>query len=147
MQFGQQVGRLGDVEGTRRDEQDVVGFYGSVLRRHGGAFDQGQQVALDAFAGHVGAAGFRAGGDLVDFVEEDDAVLLDGVERGLGDGFVVEQLVGFFADQHVIALGDGQALFHGASREALAEERAEVDAHRAALPRWHARHVEALKRI
>ena len=59
------------------DEQDVVGLHRSVLGVDGGALDQRQQVALHAFARHVGAAQAFAAGDLVDLVEEDDAVLLD----------------------------------------------------------------------
>jgi len=56
LQFRQQIGRLGDVKRTRRDEQNVVGFDGAVLGRHGRAFDQRQQIALHALARDVAAA-------------------------------------------------------------------------------------------
>ena len=55
LQLGQQVRRLGDVEGARGDEQDVVGLHRPVLGGDRGALDQRQQVALHALAAHVGA--------------------------------------------------------------------------------------------
>ena len=82
LQLGDQVGRLGQVERARGDEQDVVGLDHAVLGVDRRAFDQRQQVALHALARDVGAAGdFRRDGDLVDLVDEDDAVLLGVGER------------------------------------------------------------------
>ena len=49
--------------------------------RHGAAFDQRQQVALHAFARHVGAVAVLAARDLVDLVDEHDAVLLGIAQR------------------------------------------------------------------
>ena len=43
-------------------------------------------------------------GDLVDLVEEDDAVLLDRLDRFLHQLLVVEQLVGFLVDQDVVRI-------------------------------------------
>ena len=58
-----------------------------------GAFHQRQQVALHAFAADVGAAHVAAAlGDLVDLVDEDDAVLLAGFDRGVADLVLVDQL-------------------------------------------------------
>ena len=56
------------------------------------ALDQRQQVALHALARHVGAVHLLPARDLVDLVEEDDAVLLDGGERLGLDLVVVEEL-------------------------------------------------------
>jgi len=44
------------------------------------AFDQGQQIALHAFARDVAARAAVAHADLVDLVEEHDAVVLDRVD-------------------------------------------------------------------
>jgi hypothetical protein len=60
LQFGDQVGRLRQVERAAGDEQDVVGLDHAVLGRHGRAFDQRQQVALHALARHVGAVRLAA---------------------------------------------------------------------------------------
>src|ERR1700750_298748 len=49
LQFRQQVRGLCDVECAGRNEQDVVGLDRAVLGRDGGALDQRQQIALDAF--------------------------------------------------------------------------------------------------
>src|SRR3546814_13704168 len=58
-----------------------------------------QQVALNALARDVGAAALGARGDLVDLVQEDDAVLLDSGDRGADYRLLVEQLVALLGDQ------------------------------------------------
>jgi hypothetical protein len=63
------------------------------------ALDQRQQVALHALAADVGAVAFGALGDLVDLVDEDDAVLLAGLDRLLADLVLVDQLAGLLLDQ------------------------------------------------
>ena len=83
LQLGDQVARLGEVEGARGDEQDVVGLDHAVLGVDGRALDQRQQVALHALARDVGALRLGARRDLVDLVDEDDAVLLGVGERAL----------------------------------------------------------------
>ena len=75
LQLGNQVGGLGDVEGAGRDEQNVVGAHHAVLGVDGRALDDRQDVALHAFAAHVGPVPALAAGDLVDLVQEDDAGL------------------------------------------------------------------------
>ena len=80
LQFGNQVAGLGDVEGAGGDEEDVVGAHHAVAGVDGGAFDDGQDVALHAFAGDVGAVAAFASGDFVDFVEEDDAGVFDALD-------------------------------------------------------------------
>ena len=89
------------MEGARGDEQDVVRAYHAVLGVDGRAFDQRQQVALHAGARDVGAAGLRTRGDLVDLVEEDDAVLLDVLDGLLFQLVFVDQLGRFLLDQQL----------------------------------------------
>ena len=78
----------------------MVGLHRPVFGRDRGALDQRQQVALDALAADRAAAhvGDR---DLVDLVEEDDAVGLGVGERDAVDVVLVEPLVGFLLDQLV----------------------------------------------
>ena len=102
LQLRQEVGGLGDMEGARGDEQDVIGFHLAVLGGNGGALDQRQEIALHALAADVGAITAFARADLVDLVEEDDAVVLDRSDRLLDQFIVVEQLVGFLVDQDVV---------------------------------------------
>ena len=84
LELGEQVRGLGDVEGARGDEQDMVGLHRPVFGGDRGALDQRQQVALDALARDRAAAhvGDR---DLVDLVEEDDAVRLGVLQGGAVD--------------------------------------------------------------
>ena len=80
LQLGNQVRRLRHVERAGRNEQDVIGAHHAVLRVHGRAFDDRQNVALHAFAADVRALRAFAPGDLVDLVDEDDARLLDAID-------------------------------------------------------------------
>ncbi|OMP13440.1 hypothetical protein COLO4_01682 [Corchorus olitorius] len=91
LQLGNQVARLAQVERAGSDEQDVVGLDHAQLGVDGAAFDQRQQVALHAFARDIGTADVAALGDLVDLVDEHDAMLLDRFQ-GLGlEFFLVDQ--------------------------------------------------------
>src|SRR3546814_4418703 len=91
LQLGQHVRGLGHVESTRGNEQHVVRAHRPMLGGHRGALDEWQQVALNALARDVGAAALGARGDLVDLVQEDDAVLLDSGDRGADYRLLVEQ--------------------------------------------------------
>ena len=65
-----------------RNKQDMIRFDGAVLGRHRRAFDQRQQVPLDAFAADIRTLTLGTGGDFVDFVQKDDAIvfnIVDGV--------------------------------------------------------------------
>ena len=107
LQLGDQVAGLGDVEGARGDEEDVVGLHRAVLGADRRALDDGQQVALHALAGDVGAArAALAAGDLVDLVEEDDADVLDALERLAHDLVHVDQLLGLLLQRMLARLGD-----------------------------------------
>ena len=108
LQFRQQVGRLGDMECARGDEQDVVGLHRAVLGRDRRAFDQRQEIALHALARHVGAAAALTARNLVEFVEKHDAVLLHGLERLLHQCILIEQLVGFLGHERLVRLLHGE---------------------------------------
>ena len=53
------------------DEQNVIGFYVTVLGLYRSTFDDRQQVALYALSQHIGALAFTSD-DFIDFVQEDD---------------------------------------------------------------------------
>ena len=64
---------------------------------------------MHPFAADIAAARLGPGADLVDLVQKHDAVLFDRFQSQAIDSFIIQQLVGLFPDQGVIALGDGQA--------------------------------------
>ena len=69
-----------------------------------------------------------AGGDLVDLVEEDDAVLLHRLDRLAHHLLLVEQLVGLLGHQHAVRLGDGHPLgLLGRAAEGLGEHLGDVE--------------------
>ena len=78
--------------------------------------------------------------DLVDLVEEHDAVVLDGSDRFLHQLILIEQLVGFLADQRLVGLLHGEPARLGASAAQLAEDVADRD--RAHLRARHAGNLE-----
>jgi len=118
LQLWDQVARLRDVEGAGGDEEDVVGRDHAVLGIHRRALDDGQDVALHAFARDVGTVAALAPGDLVDLVEEDDAGVFDALDGEPGDLVHVDQALLFFLDEVVESLG----YLHLALLGALAEE-------------------------
>ncbi len=141
LQLGQQVGGLGKMESARGDEQDVVGLDRAMLGRDARALDQRQKVALHALAAHVGAHALAVRADLVDLVEEDDAVLLDRLFCFHQHLVLVEQLVALLGHQNFVAFGDAhtaRALAHAAER--LAENLVQVD--HAHLRSGHSRNVD-----
>jgi hypothetical protein len=102
------------------------------------ALDQRQQVALDAFAADRTAADVR-NRDLVDLVEEDDAVLLGRLDRLAVDVVAVEALVAFLGEQDVPRGLDRHLPALGLAGH-FAEHLAEVD--HADLSGLHAGHFE-----
>ena len=112
LQFGNQIGRPGQMKRTAGDEQDVVGLDHADLGRDGGAFDQRQQVALHTLARDIRSAAFAAG-DLVDLVKKDYAVRLDITHGFQLDFFLVDEAPRFFVSQLLHRLGNLQLAFLG----------------------------------
>ena len=98
--------------------------------------EQRQQIALHAFAAHVGAAQALAAGNLVDLVEEHDAVVLDRADRLLHQRVLIQELVGFLGHQQRMRLARGEPARLGAAAHGLAENVAERN--RAHLRAGHA---------
>ena len=73
LQFRYQIGRLRGMKRARGDKQNVIGAHRPILGVDGRAFDNREQIALDAFARDVGATARFASGNLVDLIEEDNA--------------------------------------------------------------------------
>ena len=116
------------MEGAGANEQHVVGLHRAVLGVDRRALDQRQQVALHALAAHVAAAAeLAARRDLVDLVDEDDAVLLDRFAGLAHHALLVEQLVALLAQQRRMAVGHGHLALLGAAAEGLAQHVADID--------------------
>ena len=128
LQFGDQVRRLRHVKRAGGDEQDVIGPHHAVLGVDGRAFDDRQDVALHAFAADFRPVAAFAAGDLVDLVDEDDAGLLDALDRGVGDRVHVDQLLLFFGQQPLARFGHGDAAALRAALEQSRHHVAQVDA-------------------
>src|SRR6185503_12509811 len=95
LELGDEIRRLRDAERARRDEQHVIRAHHAVARADGAPFDERQEIALHALARYVGAVRLRAPRDLVDLVDEDDAVLLDGLDGLELHVFLIDELRGF----------------------------------------------------
>src|SRR5690606_16981093 len=142
LQLRDQVGGLGQVEGTRGNEQDMVGLHRAVLGGHGGSFHQRQQVALHALAGNVAAAHVLATlGDLVDLVDEHDAVLLAGLDRRGTHVVLVDQPRGLLLDQLRARGTAGQGALVGLAAAEAGKHLLELLAHLLHARRGHDVHA------
>ena len=141
LQFRQEIGRLCNVKSARRDEQDVVCFHSTVFGRYSRSLDQRQKVALHALAADVGTLAFGARADLVDLVEEDDAILLHGIDGLLNDLVLIEKLVRLFCHQHIMAGLHRHAPGLRPAAKRLAQHVGEIDD--AGRRTGHTRNLEA----
>src|SRR5262249_37696502 len=122
-----QIRRLRDVKRTGGDEEDVIGLHHPVLGVDRRSFDDGQDVALHAFAADVGTVAPFAAGDLVDLVDEDDARLLDALDGGAGHAVHVDQLLLFLLLEVLERLGHLQLPPFGLALKEAREHVLEVD--------------------
>src|SRR5467141_2735930 len=129
LELGDQVGRLGNVKRARSDEKDVIGADHAVARVDGGALDNGQNVALHAFARNIRPVAGFAAGDLIDFIDEDDAHLFGALHRHARDLVHVQQLVFFFLDQVFEGVGDAHFAFFLLLAEHPGEHVLDIDVH------------------
>ncbi len=129
MQFGDQIAGLGNVEGACGYEQDVIGADHAIACVDRGAFDYGENVALHAFARNVRTMAAFAAGDLVDFVEEDDAGVFDAIDGHACDLLHVDQALLFFLNQVFESLVDLHLPLLGALAEDVGQHVLEIDVH------------------
>ena len=71
---------------------------------HCSAFDQRQQIALNALAGNRTTLATVLDGNFVDLVKKDDAILFDRFQSSFCNRFIVQKLVSLFCNQSVIAI-------------------------------------------
>src|SRR6202158_1013308 len=129
LKLGDQIGRLGYVKRARRDEKDVIGADHAVARVDGRAFDNGQNVALHAFARDVRAVAGFAAGHFINFIDEDDAHLLGALHGHARDLVHVQQLVFFFLDQVFESVGDAHFPFFLLLAKHAGEHVLDIDVH------------------
>src|SRR6185437_12950888 len=129
LQLGNQVAGLGDVESAGGDEQNVVSAHHAIAGVDGGAFDDRQNVALHAFAGNVGPMAAFAAGNLVNFVEEDDAGILHPLNGHAGDLVHINQALFLFLDEVIEGLTDFHLPLLSALAEDVGQHVLDVDVH------------------
>ena len=124
----------------------MVGLHRAVFGADRGALDQRQQIALHALAADVAAAEtafHRAGADLVDLVEEHDAVVLGMLERVLRQPVTVQQPIRLVAFQRRARRGHRHApLLRRPAAEHVPHHVVQVDR----LPGLHAGDFELADR-
>ena len=129
LQFGNQIAGLGHMERARGDEQNVIRTDEAVTGIDGGAFHDGQNIPLHAFAAHIGAVATFAAGDLVDLVEEHDAAGFHAFERDPRDLIHVDELLLFFLDQIIESVRHAHIAAFGALAEHGGKHLLDVHAH------------------
>jgi hypothetical protein len=129
LELGNEVARLGQMERAGGDEEDVVRLHRAVLRADRRALHQRQQVALHALPRDVGAVRVRPGHDLVDLVDEDDAVLLCVGESGRLHVLVDHELRRLLVGEQLERLGDRHLARFFLAAAQLREHAAELLGH------------------
>src|SRR3989441_1169357 len=127
LQLWDQCRGLGGGERAGRDEADVVCPHEAVAGLHGRALYDGQQVALHAFARHVGPDGAPLPRDLVDLVDENDAVVFDAVERLVHHVVYVDELLQLLVDQDAPRLVQVHRAAFFLLRQHLLQQLGEID--------------------
>ena len=84
-------------------------------------------IALDALARDVRPARVALCGDLIDLVDEDDAVVLGAAERFVLDRVVVDEFFRFLGNEDFHRLAHGDLALFLLFGEHIAEDRAEID--------------------
>src|SRR5579883_1215468 len=106
----------------------MVGLDRPMLGRNGRALDERQKVALDAFTRDVAAAAISlTGADLVDLVQEDDAIVFNFADRLLDNLILVDQLVAFLNNERREGIFDAGAPRFRAPAKRAAEDIADRD--------------------
>src|SRR4029077_2068019 len=85
--------------------------------------------ALHALAGNVGTVATLASGDLVDFVQEDNAGILHAIDSHAGDLIHVDQALLFFLDEILEGFVDLHLPLLGALAEEVGKHVLDVDIH------------------
>src|SRR5690606_14146431 len=101
LKFGNEVGRLGDMERSRRDKQDMVGLDDPMFGIHRTTLHNGKKIPLNALPADVRATStlLRSRGDLVYFINEDYARIFSLPYRFFLDFIHVNQFCRFFFEQ------------------------------------------------
>ena len=129
LQFGNQIAGLAEMECAGGHEENVIGADHAVLRGHRRAFHQRQEVALHALSRDFGRSPLAARGDLVNLVNEDDAVLLGIVEGPAADLVLIEQLARLLIRQQLHGLGNPEPTLAPLGLTGLAEKPAQLLGH------------------
>src|ERR1700730_3733718 len=95
----------------------------------GGSFDNGQDVALHAFAADVGTMASFTAGDLVYFVEKNDAAALHALDGHARNLIHIDELLLLFLDQIIQRFADSHFALARASAEQAGQDILEVDVH------------------
>src|SRR5258708_5570111 len=93
------------MESAGSDKENVVGANHAIAGVDGGAFDDGQNVALHAFAGNIWTVAGFAPRNFIDLIDKDDAHLLGALDRRARHLIHIEQLVLFFLNQVLEGVG------------------------------------------
>src|SRR5206468_8409246 len=124
-----EVRRLCDMKSARGDEQDVIGTHKTVSRVYGGAFDDRQNIALHTFPAYIRTmAGFTSG-NLIDFVEKNNSVVLDAFDGQPRDLIHIDELLFLFLDEIIERFNDLHFALLGALPEEAGQDIFDIDIH------------------
>ena len=130
LKLRQQIGRFAHIKSPRCNKQDMICFHHPVFGGNRGTFDNGKEISLHPFPRDVGSSvGRIRPGHLVQFIQENDPVLL-GDANGLFDHIIhIDQLLGFFLKQDLEGFLDLYTPFLFLLRKDVAEHLFHIKFH------------------
>ncbi|MNC54531.1 hypothetical protein D3C75_1040170 [compost metagenome] len=101
------------MKGSRCHKQNIIRLHRSVFSHHRRSFDDRQYITLHPFTGNIGSRTFALAGNLIDFIDKNNAGLLGTGHGFLNDVVHVNQLGCFILNQHFACFLDRQLAFFG----------------------------------
>ena len=118
----------------------MVGAHHAIFSRHRGALNQWQQITLHTLARHFPGSAFVAPGYLVNFINENNAALLQKVNGAAANRLFIDQLGRFLVNQQFARFGNRHLAVLALALPDLAKHAAQLLGHL-----FHARRAHHFK--
>ena len=112
------------------DEEDMIGFHGTILCHHRRSFYNGQDVALHTFARDICACTVSAAdSNLVDLIQKYNTAILCSAHRLLGNDIHVDEFVCFLCCKDFAGLIDSNLTLSMTFRNELSDHGLQIITH------------------
>ncbi len=99
LKLRKQIRRFADIECPRSNKEDMVCLDHTVFGGHRRPFYNGQQISLNPLSGNIRPVGRAVPRHLIQFIQEDNAVLFGNANRFFNHFVHINQALGFLLEQ------------------------------------------------